>query len=566
MVVSVTHQKVSAIPDAGDASLVEPSDWNATHTVSGLATVATTGSASDLTTGTLPAAQLPLASSSSVGGVKVDGTTITASSVGVISAVGAPPTGAAGGGLTGTYPNPTVAAAPLSAITGFGTGVASALAVNVGTAGAFVVQGGALGTPSSGVATNLTGTAASLTAGNVTTNANLTGPITSVGNATAIASQTGTGSTFVMSASPAITGTASISAATFAGLATFSSAMVYGGVTLSSSVTGTGSMVLSAGPTLTGTASFAATVHAGLATFSSAMVYGGVTLSSSVTGTGSMVLSVGPTLTGTASFAATVHAGLATFSSAMVYGGVTLTAAVTGTGNMVLSASPSLTGTTTVTGLNATGTIGLAAGASAAAPMLFQSGTNLTTASAGAAEFDGTAFYLTQFASTRQLVTTPQMVLSSATYALASGTAVQKLFNVTTSGQVTLQVGAYQFESLFTVTGMSSVSATFGFSLGGGAALTQLWSSNAIKAASLSFGTTPTFVVSSAAATLTANNSQTAAATLIGGIIRVTSSGTVIPQINLTASSSSAVIGINSYFKVFPLGAASTFGSVGNWS
>jgi hypothetical protein len=43
-----------------------------------------------------------------------------------------------------------------------------------------------LGTPTSGVATNLTGTAASLTAGHVTTNANLTGPITSVGNATTI--------------------------------------------------------------------------------------------------------------------------------------------------------------------------------------------------------------------------------------------------------------------------------------------------------------------------------------------------------------------------------------------
>jgi hypothetical protein len=42
----------------------------------------------------------------------------------------------------------------------------------------------------------------------VTTNANLTGPITSVGNATAVASQTGTGSTFVMSASPTLTGSA----------------------------------------------------------------------------------------------------------------------------------------------------------------------------------------------------------------------------------------------------------------------------------------------------------------------------------------------------------------------
>lgn len=61
-----------------------------------------------------------------------------------------------------------------------------------------------LGTPTSGVATNLTGTAAGLTAGNVTTNANLTGVITSSGNATSIASQTGTGTKFVVDTSPAL--------------------------------------------------------------------------------------------------------------------------------------------------------------------------------------------------------------------------------------------------------------------------------------------------------------------------------------------------------------------------
>jgi len=42
-------------------------------------------------------------------------------------------------------------------VSGLGTGVATALAVNVGSAGAPVVNGGALGTPSSGTATNLTG-------------------------------------------------------------------------------------------------------------------------------------------------------------------------------------------------------------------------------------------------------------------------------------------------------------------------------------------------------------------------------------------------------------------------
>jgi hypothetical protein len=45
----------------------------------------------------------------------------------------------------------------------------------------------ALGTPTALVGTNITGTAAGLTAGTVTTNANLTGDVTSVGNATSIA-------------------------------------------------------------------------------------------------------------------------------------------------------------------------------------------------------------------------------------------------------------------------------------------------------------------------------------------------------------------------------------------
>ena len=46
---------------------------------------------------------------------------------------------------------------PISTLAGAGTGVLTALGVNVGTAGAFVVNGGALGTPSSGTLTNVTG-------------------------------------------------------------------------------------------------------------------------------------------------------------------------------------------------------------------------------------------------------------------------------------------------------------------------------------------------------------------------------------------------------------------------
>jgi hypothetical protein len=73
----------------------------------------------------------------------------------------------------------------------------------------------ALGTPSALIGTNITGTASGLTAGNVTTNANLTGAVTSVGNATSLGSfssanllgaltdETGTGSA-VFATSPTL--------------------------------------------------------------------------------------------------------------------------------------------------------------------------------------------------------------------------------------------------------------------------------------------------------------------------------------------------------------------------
>lgn len=127
----------------------------------------------------------------------------------------------------------------------------------------------ALGTPSALVATNASGTAASLTAGHVTTNANLTGPITSTGNATAVASQTGTGTKFVMDTSPTLvtpnlgtpsavtltsgtglpisTGVSGLGAGIAAWLATPSSANL---ATALTDETGSGAAVFAASPTL----------------------------------------------------------------------------------------------------------------------------------------------------------------------------------------------------------------------------------------------------------------------------------------------------------------------------
>ena len=71
--------------------------------------------------------------------------------------------GGSGGGSgtvnSGTSDQLTYYAATGTAVSGLttGTGVTTALGVNTGSAGAFVVNGGALGTPSSGTLTNATG-------------------------------------------------------------------------------------------------------------------------------------------------------------------------------------------------------------------------------------------------------------------------------------------------------------------------------------------------------------------------------------------------------------------------
>ena len=87
----------------------------------------------------------------------------------------------------------------------FGTGVLTALGVNVGTVGAPVINGGVLGTPSSGTVTNLTGTASI----NINGTVGATTPNT-VAATTLSASSTvsGTGFSTYLASPPAIGGTA----------------------------------------------------------------------------------------------------------------------------------------------------------------------------------------------------------------------------------------------------------------------------------------------------------------------------------------------------------------------
>jgi hypothetical protein len=71
-------------------------------------------------------------------------------------------------------------------VSGLGTGVATALGIAIGSAGAPITFDGALGTPSSGTVTNLTGTASININGTVGATTATTGAFTTVTATTGI--------------------------------------------------------------------------------------------------------------------------------------------------------------------------------------------------------------------------------------------------------------------------------------------------------------------------------------------------------------------------------------------
>lgn len=241
---------------------------------------------------------------------------------------------------------------------------------------------------------------------------------------------------------------------------------------------------------------------------------------------------------------------------------------------VVLDANTAVSGIKNVT---------LAAGTATVAPLVLTAGTNLTTAAAGAVEFDGTAFYATSVASSRQQVDAEQYILQGADSSAASNTgldsnAATQIFVSPAGGQVTLVAGkTYLFEGVYLLTNTGTTSHTWGVNFGG----TATFSAGSGYMAMGSSGTTASTPVAPllgmiSSTTLTTNVVVTAASTSateqvtahVKGTLVINAGGTLIPRMQASARPGASgtpgvVVKAGSYFRIWEMGNAT---SVGNWS
>lgn len=177
-----------------------------------------TGRAGGTSSHTLTLVPTTLTASRTITFPDATGTVITTAALGtsVLTALGVN-VGSAGsfvvnGGALGTPSSGTLTNAtglPVSTgISGLGTGVAAALAVNTGSNGAFVLFNGALGTPTSGTLTNATGLPISTGVSGLGTNvATFLATPSSANLFSALTTKTGNTSSVVFADSPTLSGT-----------------------------------------------------------------------------------------------------------------------------------------------------------------------------------------------------------------------------------------------------------------------------------------------------------------------------------------------------------------------
>ena len=215
--------------------------------------------------------------------------------------------------------------------------------------------------------------------------------------------------------------------------------------------------------------------------------------------------------------------------------------------------------------------IALPAGTTSNAPLKLQSGANLTTAAAGAVEFDGKVLYSTPVS--RGVSPSMMFYRLNSNFAGANSSTAQSLFNV----GVSLESGTvYAFTADFLLSKTAGTTThTLGILFGGTATLNNIFYTAYVTGAAVAPPTVGTGTTSASHITIATIANLTSATTsstiqygyTYHGTVSIDAGGTFIPQYKLSAAPGGAYSTVaGSFFAIWPIGAAGANTSVGSWA
>ena len=210
-----------------------------------------------------------------------------------------------------------------------------------------------------------------------------------------------------------------------------------------------------------------------------------------------------------------------------------------------------------------------AAGTATIPPWKMTSGTNMTSVTAGAWEYDGKALYFAPAASSRGVVAVKQIatVQGSKVSLVNNSTGPQSIF-ASANDTLTVQAStSYRFRARITLN-TGTTSHTTGFSLGGTATFTNIHYTSMATSSAADTLATPQMrrVAVATAAVLTAASTAATTDIWIEGVMRINGAGTIIPRIEFSAGpTGTCEVELNSFFELEPIG-SDTVAAVGNWA
>ena len=214
------------------------------------------------------------------------------------------------------------------------------------------------------------------------------------------------------------------------------------------------------------------------------------------------------------------------------------------------------------------------AGTSSIAPLDFTAGTNLTSAEAGAMEYDGKVPYFTPQGTQRGIIPGMQYYRLNSGIGGANATGAQSTFGV---GVTLSSSTVYAFELFVYMSHtVGAVSHTISHGFGGTATLNNIqWNAYANWAAgasSISGLTSATQSINAFAAAAVVSSAALANAATwwygrIVGTVSINAGGTFIPQYSLSAAPGGAyTTQTGSYMMIYPISASGAATNVGTWA